>query len=163
MREKPRPYRRLIASWSCYRGSMDSRSLSITCNHDLSFSLPCPNRLAKFTSVCILYRKTLLIYAHLCSSMVTLWSSKSASPPSACLLLYPYSFHPVSEPVLSSVMIRDSAPREADDRAEIGLESRRSPFRLTNSVLLLLYLLLQAMALSLAFRKRSRQTWWLAA
>ena len=65
-----RPYRRLIASWSCYSGSMDSRSLSITCKHDLSFSLSGPNRLAKFSSVYILYRKTLLIYAHLCSSML---------------------------------------------------------------------------------------------
>ena len=56
---------------------MDSQSPSFTCNHDLSFSLPGPNRSARFPAVSILYRKTLLIYAHLCSCMVTLWPSMS--------------------------------------------------------------------------------------
>ena len=42
-----RPYSRLISSYICYSGAMDSKSLSFTCNHDLSFSLPGPYRLAR--------------------------------------------------------------------------------------------------------------------
>ena len=68
-----RPYRRLIASQSCYSGSMDSISLSITFNYDLSFSLPGSNRSSEFPPVCILYRKTLLIYAHLWLLCGHLW------------------------------------------------------------------------------------------
>ena len=41
-----RPYLRLFALWLCYSGSMDSKSTFVTCNHDLSFSLPGINRMA---------------------------------------------------------------------------------------------------------------------
>ena len=56
---------------------MDSKPLSFTCNHGLSFSLPDANRLAEIPASIYTVSKDLahlcssmLIYAHLCSSML---------------------------------------------------------------------------------------------
>ena len=79
-----RPYRRLIPSWSCYSGVVDFLSLSFTCNHDLSFSLPVPNHLAKFPAVSILYRYIIVSYGYFVGILGYFVDI-------CCLLPHPYS------------------------------------------------------------------------